>query len=358
MLNRWRRFLASGRKRWWAPLGATVLLAACALPPAPQAAQPPQAPAQGPVQFTGFALYPLPGATPDRPVMALVRAARMGPARMRVIAVPGSGCAGFVPFADGYFAGLLHAEVWVLHKPGVDLYAGPAPAHCPPGFVEGDALGRWQADALAALRAMPASMSWSSQPLPTVLVGISEGAELLPGLAPAVSGLRGLVLLGAPGLDPAETAGLQVRRLGVETDWARIRIAAASSRPDKDLVEGRALAYWRDFLTWSLAQPLIDGPWPLLQVFGTADELVPPQAFTRFAARARWRSAPFCAWPFPNADHGLQGPEGRDGLQTLWAWLERWTRQPRETGLLLCDPKAKEPIPSKPWPVTGKQRTG
>lgn len=302
-----------------------------------------------PAPASPFGLYPLPGAAPGRPVLALVRAARVGPPRLRVIAVPGSGCTGFAPFADRYFAGLLHAEVWVLHKPGVDLQAGAAPDACPPGFVEGDALGRWQADALAALRAMPVAWSSANGPLPTVLLGISEGAELLPVLATAVPGLRGLVLLGAPGLDPVETAGLQVRRLGVETDWARVRVAAASSRPDSEVVEGRALGYWRDFLSWPLAQPLIDSPWPLLQVFGTADALVPPQAYTRFAVRARWRSAPFCAWPFPEADHGLQGPEGRDGLQILWAWLERWARQPQETGLLLCDPHAKERIPSRPW---------
>lgn len=363
MLTRWRSPWVPGRLRWAATVLATALLGACALAPAPQAAQPP-APGQvtgaseAPVPSPEFGLYPLPGATPDRPVRALVRPARVGPPRLRVIAVPGSGCTGFAPFADRYFAGLLHAEVWVLHKPGVDLQAGAAPTACPPGFVEGDALGRWQADALAALRAMPAVpiTAWTdaNAPLPTVLVGISEGAELLPVLATAVPGLRGLVLLGAPGLDPLETAGLQVRRLGVETDWARVRIAAASSRPDSEVVEGRALAYWRDFLSWPLAQPLIDSPWPLLQVFGTADTLVPPQAYARFAARARGRSAPFCAWPFPDADHGLQGPEGRDGLQILWAWLERWVRQPRETGLLLCDPQAQERIPSRPWPAKGK----
>ena len=205
----------SGRWPWWLLLAVAPLFSGCTLPPSPPAAPPP----------SDFALYPLPGATPDRPVLALVRAARMPPTRLRVIAVPGSGCTGFAPFADRYFAGLLHAEVWVLHKPGVDLQAGAAPTVCPPGFVEGDVLGRWQADALAALRAMPTTavtvLAPANAPLPTVLVGISEGAELLPVLATAVPGLRGLVLLGAPGLDPLETAGLQVRRLGVGAGWMR-----------------------------------------------------------------------------------------------------------------------------------------
>ena len=306
----------SGRWPWWLLLAVAPLFSGCTLPPSPPAAPP----------ASDFALYPLPGATPDRPVLALVRAARVPPTRLRVIAVPGSGCTGFASFADRYFAGLLHAEVWVLHKPGVDLQAGAAPDTCPPGFVEADALGRWQADALAALRAMPRA----NDALPTVLVGISEGAELLPVLATAVPGLRGLVLLGAPGLDPLESAELQMHRQGVERAWARLRLAAASSRADHELLEGRTLAYWRDLLRWPLAQPLIDSPWPLLQVFGTADALVPPQAYARFAARARGRRAPFCTWPFVGADHGLQGPAGRDGLQILWARLERWVQFPEE----------------------------
>lgn len=311
------------RAQWWPGrwlLAAAALLSACALPivPPPGASHAP-----GPL-VSDFALHSLPGATLDRPVRALVRPARVAPARFRVIVVPGSGCTGFAPFADRYFAGLLHAEVWVLHKPGVDVQAGAAPVRCPPGFVAGDALGRWQADALAALRAMPRA----PDALPTVLVGISEGAELLPALASAVPGLRGLVLLGAPGLDPSETAALQAQRLGATAAWDRVRAAAASSRPDAAVHEGRTLAYWRDFLAWPLAQPLIDGPWPLLQVFGTADALVPPEAYARFAARAQGRSAPFTAWPFPGGDHGLQGPGGRDGLQLLWARLARWVHQP------------------------------
>ena len=77
-----------------------------------------------------------------------------------------------------------------------------------------------------------------------------------------------------------------------------------------------------------LAAPLIAGPWPLLQVWGADDELVPAVAYERFAAQAASRSAPYCPRSLPGADHGLQRP-GHDGVQQVWGWLEQWARRPQ-----------------------------
>ena len=104
--------------------------------------------------------------------------------------------------------------------------------------------------------------------------------------------------------------------------------------PDKAVLQGRSLRYWRDLWHWPLARPLIDGPWPILQVWGEADALVPPEAYRHFGKRARPRAEPFCARSLPDADHGLQSGE-RDGMQQVWAWLEQWARQPGDG---LCAP--------------------
>ncbi len=257
-------------------------------------------------------------------LIALERPALLPPARYRVIVVPGSGCAGMAPIAPRYFAGLLHAEVLVLHKPWVSPFSATDSAECSPTFVQADALGAWANHASAALQAYAAEHA-NEPRLPQWLVGLSEGAELLPILASEVPQLAGLVLIGASGLDPVSALQWQAQRLGAGTAWRRLADVQAGKEPDSTVYEGRSLRYWRDLWRWPLEEPLLQSPWPILQVWGGADALVPPDAYERFAHKARHRAAPYCDWRMPEADHGLQKP-GRDGVQQVWAWLEQWGR--------------------------------
>lgn len=285
----------------------------------------------------------LSGAHSGVTLKALQRQALAPPTRYRVVVIPGSGCTGWEPVAHRYFAGLLHAELLVLHKPGVDITAGLA-AQCSAGFVQTDNLPAWRDHAQAALQAhfAPAprtslqapSPTTSSAPavpeLPTLLVGISEGAELLPSLAGSVPALAGAVMISAPGLDPREAGELQAIRLGHGVAWQALEKAQASDASANTVLEGRTLAYWRSFWQWPLAQPLLDASWPLLRVWGEADALVPVTAYDRFGLQARTRSAPWCDLRLPDADHGLatEQPNARDGMQWLWAQLENWARNP------------------------------
>lgn len=294
---------------------------------------------QGPPPGAGFLQRALPGAS-GAVLQTLQRAERTAPLRYRVIVIPGSGCAGMGPIADRYFAGLLHAQVLVLHKPGVDPQSQTKPADCPHPFVLQDRHSTWLAQARAALRA-DARQREGQAAVPQLLVGISEGAELLPALAPEVPHLAGLVLIGASGLDPQEAGALQARRMGAEGDWTALGQLVAGAPHDSVVVQGRSLGYWRDLWHWPVAQPLIDSPWPVLQVWGADDALVPAQAYERFAKRAAPRSpAGWCVRRLPGADHGLQqrvadGEHPADGVQRVWAWLEQWVRAPQGG---LCTP--------------------
>ncbi len=296
------------------------LLCACAPATLGRTNHPP--PAQE--SASAFKMRPLPGQG-DVTLQALERPELAPPLRYRVVVVPGSGCAGLGPFADRYFAGLLHAQVLVLHKPGVHPMDRTAPGQCTQAFVQADAHATWLAHAQAALQAWQAGLV--PDVLPTVLVGVSEGGELLPHLAPQVPRLAGLVLLGASGLDPREALTLQARRLGAQTALDALEQVQASAAPDASVHQGRSLRYWRDLWHWPQQQPLLDGPWPLLQVWGAEDALVPAQAYARFVRQAQGRAAPYCARALPGADHGLQAV-GHDGVQQVWAWLEQWAREP------------------------------
>lgn len=275
----------------------------------------------------GWRVEVLPGAQSGVDLVVLKRPALVAPARYRVVVLPGSGCTGWLPLAKPYFSGLLHAELLVLHKPQADISAMAGTA-CKPGFIQTDALSAWRDHARAALRADQRRQPTLSA-LPQLLLGISEGAELLPELAPEMAALAGVVMLAAPGLDPRETAELQVRRLGQWPAWQRVEWARSSDAGDGVIVQGRTLRYWRDFWNWPLAEPLRLASWPLLRVWGDADELVPLAAYQQFATLARQRTAPFCDLRLPGADHGLQ-TGSRDGVQWLWARLEIWARTPEK----------------------------
>lgn len=345
---------------------AAVLLCGCAASPPPfyaaaaadplvnvygpeassAAETPPQAPARAsataPAPTPTFAVRPLPGAE-GATLQAIARGERTPPLRYRVIVIPGSGCAGMGPIADRYFAGLLHAEVLVLHKPGVDPQARTAPADCAHGFVQQDRLTAWLAHARAALIADARQRERDGAPaLPQLLVGISEGAELLPALAPEVPRLAGLVALASSGLDPQEAGALQAERLGAQSDWEALSRLVAGPRPDSAVAQGRSLGYWRDLWSWPLTLPLVQSPWPLLQVWGGDDALVPPAAYERFAQLASVRTVPYCARRLDGANHGLQlGTEqSTDGVQLVWAWIEQWARTPAAG---LCAPLLDRP---------------
>lgn len=289
-----------------------------------------------------WSLAILPGAHSGISLAGLKRQALTPPARYRVVVLPGSGCTGWVPVAARYFAGLLHAELLVLHKPGVDISAGLA-AQCSAAFVQNDNLPAWRDHAQAALQAHFSPTPTNSQQapeLPVLLVGISEGAELLPYLARSVPALAGAVMISAPGLDPREAGELQAVRLGHGVAWQALDEAQASNASSNAQHQGRTLAYWRSFWHWPLAQPLLNAPWPLLRAWGEADALVSNVAYERFGQQARTRVAPWCDLRLPGADHGLARapPNPRDGVQWLWAQLENWARNPA-AGLCALPPQ-------------------
>lgn len=277
----------------------------------------------------GWSALALPGPAPGVDVVAFRRHALVQPVRYRVLVLPGSGCTRWAPLVERYFAGLLHAEVVVLHKPHVDVMAG-LNATCPPAFVAADSLTHWRDAAVSAV----AALRQGPQPaLPQVVVGISEGAELLPEVASALSAVSGVVMVSASGLDPTVAGALQAGRMGHAAAWQALRSMQASDLPDDVLVQGRSLRYWRAFWHWPLTEPLLSAPWPLLRIWGDADESVPPDAYLHFNLLASNREAPFCDMRLPGADHGLQTAH-RDGIQWLWSQLERWARQP---GQHMCD---------------------
>lgn len=266
-------------------------------------------------------LHPDAHQVPRVPVLKSL--ARKEPAALRLVVIVGSGCSGMGPLAERYFSGLFTAEIWIIHKPHSSPWVRRAPHGCPDAFLRYDRHASWQADAASAL----ASLRDSSTPLPTWIVGISEGGEILAQLAHALRGeLQGLVLLSAPGLNPSETMRLQAQRLGRMDAWSAIEQASRSSQSDHTMLHGRSLGYWRDAMNWSVSQPLLDTDWTILQVWGDDDELVPPEAYERFHALANGMPARLCSMRWPRSDHGLTSTVRGPAQPHIWHLIENSPR--------------------------------
>ncbi len=260
------------------------------------------------------------------PGLALLRPSLAPPARYRVLLVPGSGCDSLAPSADRLAAGLLHAQVVLLQKPHLRppdssgaTAASAASADCPADFLQADALPAWAA---LAHQLAAHALAHTRQHLPLVLVGLSEGAELLPTLAAAYPQAVLLVLVGHAGHDPAVLGGIQAQRSGQSAAWQQLQADTAPGRTPQDvLLQGRHWRYWQALWAWPLAAPLLAAPQPLLQVWGGDDALLPQQAFDAFRHQAQGRAAGYCGRRFDGADHQLRSAQA-DHLQTVWAWLE------------------------------------
>ena len=263
----------------------------------------------------------------------MLRPSLAPPARYRVLLVPGSGCDSLAPSADRLAAGLLHAQVVLLQKPylrqpgavtAVTATATATAAHdCPADFVQADTLPAWAA---TARQLAGQALQHTDPDLPLVLVGLSEGAELLPMLAAAYPHAVLLVLVGHAGLDPAALGSLQAERTGQTAAWRQLQADTAPGRAPQDvLLQGRHWRYWQALWAWPLAAPLLAAPQALLQVWGGDDALLPQPAFDAFRQRAQSRPAGYCGRRFDGADHQLRrdhpGTQA-DHLQTVWAWLE------------------------------------
>jgi fermentation-respiration switch protein FrsA (DUF1100 family) len=244
-----------------------------------------------------------------------------------LIVVPGSGCTNWQPLADDYFYPLLHAEIVLLTKPGV----GPmvtGDVECSPEFVSLDALSSWRDSAKYAIAHHQRSLSRAGiDNLPQILIGVSEGAELLPDLAIEVERLQGLVIMSSSGLDPRVFGEMQASRLGLVGDWQALMSVVKSDVPGSEITQGRSLTYWRDFFSWDYSSRLIQYPAPLLRAWGGRDALIPPEAFAAFGELAKRRRFPFCDLWFSEADHALQS-DTKDEKKVVWARLENWARSP------------------------------
>lgn len=243
----------------------------------------------------------------------------------------GSGCIAMGPILPDYFRGLEGESgplrVFVLHKRFVDAFSQAAP--CGDNFVRWDHPRQWLAD----YREFVESQLSRGDPGRVVLVGISEGGEVVPLLARSINQVTHVVLLGNPGADSLESFRALGQNHGIGEFDHVLRALREPPPLDPDSagarVAGRSWRYWSELPQLKTRQSILELEIPIMIGMGGADTLVPAELAqqTRDAHAKRGRGSLTLA-VFPDADHGLfDASRGRNRLPDFWHQVDLWLAQ-------------------------------
>ena len=248
-----------------------------------------------------------------------------------VFAFSGSGCASMKYSLPRYFRGLEGdsgpIRIFVLHKRFIEEWTWGRIWGCSDAFVEADHPSQWLADYSEFIEAKLAER----RPRRVVLLGISEGAEVIPWLAQRVAGVTHVVLVASGGMDPLDAYRMQAEKHRSADD---LNIVAAVERGATDeegngakRIGGRTWRYWLELRELKPTERLLELTVPILVGMGEADSLMPIE--TAWYVRDRFRElgkTNLTILTYPGADHSLFVRDSRvfrmpDFLHAMDLWL-------------------------------------
>jgi pimeloyl-ACP methyl ester carboxylesterase len=244
-----------------------------------------------------------------------------------VFVFPGSGCASMEPHLPGYFRGLEGESgplrILVLEKRHSSVRES---ARCDDRFVRDDHPRRWIDDYAEFVTRRLAD----AKPGRVVLVGISEGGEVVPLLARRLRQVTHVVLLASPGADPLESYRVQGEKHGISGVGEVLRAIAGPPPPNPDApsaqLGGRSYRYWSELPELRTRESLLALDVPVLIGMGEADAMVPAElALGTREAHVRSGRGNLTLLTFPDADHGLvDRNDGRPRLPDFWHRVDLW----------------------------------
>lgn len=295
-----------------------LLLAGCAMTGSPPADEAPRPQAyRFPFRDGGQALYFVidKGAVADRQPQAFL------------FVVPGSECVSMGPYLPQYFNGLDGAggpfRIFILHKRFIEPHSNGK--DCGRDFVEADHPSRWLAD-YSEFIAVQLQMARDNGALPdkVIVLGISEGGEVVPLLAHRHPQITHVAIFANGGMNPADSFRLQARRHGFSREAAELE-AFCQDAPAQSDAAGRSCRYWTEMFALDHTANLLALDIPILVAMGEADQAIPPDSARflteRFAAEGKTN---LTALLIPGADHALTR-NGISLLPFLWGAFDRWT---------------------------------
>jgi len=245
--------------------------------------------------------------------------------------IPGSDCVALKQWLPQYFDGLGDRSgslrIFVIQKRGI-REPSSNPLECSEEFTRFDHPRRWIADYSAFIRS---KMADARAPKRVVLVGVSEGAEVVPHLATHIPQVTHVALLGSAGIDPYEAFAIQAKRRGFERAAEVFALAAGPAPVDADAprseLAGRSWRYWAELGELQPMAHLMALEIPILVAMGARDASMPPEGLQRLerAFRARGKTN-LEVRLYPDADHGLYDARHRINLlPDFWRSVDDWS---------------------------------
>lgn len=247
-----------------------------------------------------------------------------------VFVIAGSECASMGPWLPQYFHGLEGVSgpmrLFVIHKRFVADRATGNTGGCSEAFTRADHARRWIGDYTEFIESRLAH----HRPRRLVLVGISEGGEVVPALAHRIAGVTHLVLLSSGGMDPMEAFSIQAERFALVGAQAVVSAAKGPAPPDpdapQDVLGGRSWRYWSELRELAPTSNLLGLDIPILVGMGERDRSMPIEAAWRIRDRfADLGKSNLTVVTYGNADHALFDRDlNRSWLPDFWRKVDRW----------------------------------
>ncbi len=200
--------------------------------------------------------------------------------------VSGSGCTSMQYFLPQYFRGLEGESgplrIFVLQKRFIEARTWGRIWGCGNDFIQADHPSRWIADQAEFINAqLIIAQRNATLPSRIVVVGISEGGDIVPLLAQRIPAVTHAVIIANGGMNPIDAYRLQAQKRGFA---AALKALDALDRPPANpdspahYIAGRTWRYWWELRGLKHTDNLLALSIPISIAMGEADQAVPVES--------------------------------------------------------------------------------
>jgi esterase/lipase len=249
--------------------------------------------------------------------------------------VAGSDCTSMQYFLPDYFHGLEGESgplrIFILQKRFITAHTWGRFLGCGHEFSGMDHPTRWIEDQDEFIHAQLTHAKKNNiAPKRIVVMGISEGGDIVPILAQRIEAVTHAVILANGGMNPLDAYRLQAKKQGFEAALHTLDVALSSNSETETKhseINGRTRRYWTELKKMTHTDNLLGLSIPLLMAMGDADQAVPVESALYLRDRfLACQKSNLTLWIYPDADHGLQ-QHGQSRLTDFMHALDLWLQE-------------------------------